>query len=133
MVGSCKHADISVFSFHPVKTITTAEGGLLVTNSKKIDAEAKKIKNHNILRGKNYWDYDIKRLSLNYRLSDINCALGIAQLKKINLFLKKRKKNLISIIKKILKNLIVVFLCHPINLLKMQVIIFFNKHRFCKY
>ena len=95
MVGSCTHADISVFSFHPVKTITTAEGGLLTTNSKKIDDHAKKIRNHNILRGKNYWDYDIKRTSLNYRLSDINCALGISQLKKINLFLKNRKKSYI--------------------------------------
>ena len=52
MVGSCKHADISVFSFHPVKTITTAEGGLVTTNNKKIDDKAKKIRNHNILRGK---------------------------------------------------------------------------------
>ena len=43
MVGSCKHADISVFSFHPVKTITTAEGGLVTTNNKKIDDKAKKL------------------------------------------------------------------------------------------
>ncbi len=93
MVGSCKHADISVFSFHPVKTITTAEGGLVTTNNKKIDDKAKKIRNHNILRGKKYWDYDIKNLSLNYRLSDINCALGITQLKKINLFIKNRKNS----------------------------------------
>ena len=66
MVGSCNHADISVFSFHPVKTITTAEGGLVVTNNKSINEKTKLIRNHNIIRGKKYWDYDIQKLSLNY-------------------------------------------------------------------
>jgi dTDP-4-amino-4,6-dideoxygalactose transaminase len=92
-IGSCAHSDICVFSFHPVKTITTGEGGLLCTNSKKIYTTAKQFRSHNILRNKNYWDYDIKKTSFNYRLSDINCALGISQLKKINYFLLDRKKS----------------------------------------
>lgn len=92
-IGSCEHSDICVFSFHPVKTITTGEGGLLCTNNKKIYNIAKEFRSHNILRDKNYWNYDIKKTSFNYRLSDINCALGISQLKKINYFLSDRKKS----------------------------------------
>ena len=49
-------------------------------------------KNHNIVRKNKYWDYDISKLAFNYRLSDLNCALGLSQIKKINFFLKKRKK-----------------------------------------
>ena len=69
-IGSCAHSDICVFSFHPVKTITTGEGGLLCTNSKKIYTTAKQFRSHNILRNKNYWDYDIKKTSFNYRTAN---------------------------------------------------------------
>ena len=101
MVGSCKHSDISVFSFHPVKTITTAEGGAVTTNSKSIDLKIRLMKNHNIQKNKKYWDYDIKKLSTNYRLSDLNCALGIGQLQKINIFLQDRKKAYLKYVKEI--------------------------------
>jgi len=108
-VGSCKHSDLSVFSFHPVKTITTAEGGAITTNSKSINNKLRLIKNHNILRKKNYWEYDIKELSANYRLSDINCALGIGQLNKIQNFVKVRKKAYIYYKKKLSKYSEVIF------------------------
>ncbi len=91
MVGSCKHADISTFSFHPLKPITTGEGGILTTNIKKFYSLAKLFRSHGILK-KNHWDYDVIKMGFNYRISDINCSLGISQLKKINLFLEKRKK-----------------------------------------
>ena len=92
-VGSCKHADISTFSLHPLKPITTGEGGILTTNNKKIYNIAKLLRSHGILKNKKkYWDYDVKKSGFNYRISDLNCALGISQLKKINLFLNKRKK-----------------------------------------
>ena len=92
-VGSCKHSDIATFSFHPLKPITTGEGGLLSTNNKKFYETAKIFRSHGIIRNKTkHWDYDVKNFGYNYRLSDINCALGISQLKKINLFLDKRKK-----------------------------------------
>lgn len=90
-VGSCSHADISTFSFHPVKPITTGEGGAITTNMNSISKRALLARSHGIIRGKNHWTYDIKELGMNYRISDINCALGISQLKKINLFLKKRE------------------------------------------
>ena len=91
-VGSCNHSDISTFSMHPVKTITSGEGGIITTNSMKIANNIKLLRSHGIQRNKNqYWKYDILIHGFNYRLSDINCALGLSQLKKIDFFLKKRK------------------------------------------
>jgi dTDP-4-amino-4,6-dideoxygalactose transaminase len=92
-VGSCKHSDISTFSMHPLKTITTGEGGIITTNNSKIAKNIKLLRSHGMIKDKKkYWKYDIIEHGLNYRLSDINCALGISQLKKINFFLKKREK-----------------------------------------
>ncbi len=92
-IGSCKHSDIAVFSLHPVKTITTGEGGLITTNSKFFYNRIKLLRSHGIERDKiKHWQYDIKQLGFNYRLSDVNCALGISQLKKIHTFIKYRKK-----------------------------------------
>lgn len=90
-IGSCKHSDLCIFSFHPVKTITTGEGGLICTNNNKLYLNIKNFRSHNIERQQDYWNYDISKPAFNYRLSDINCALGISQLKKINFFLAKRK------------------------------------------
>jgi dTDP-4-amino-4,6-dideoxygalactose transaminase len=90
-VGSSKHSDISSFSFHPVKSITTGEGGLITTSNKNIAQKIRLLRSHGIERSKNYWNYDIKNNGLNYRLSDINAALGISQLNKIQEILKKRK------------------------------------------
>jgi len=92
-VGSCKHSDISTFSMHPVKTITTGEGGIITTNNFEIAKNIRLLRSHGIIKNKKkYWKYDIVEHGLNYRLSDINCALGISQLKKINFFLRKREK-----------------------------------------
>ncbi len=91
-VGSCKHSDISTFSFHPVKTITTGEGGAITTNSKKLYEKIKLLRSIGIFRFKNHWSYDVKECSLNFRISDIQCALGISQIKKMKKFLSKRKK-----------------------------------------
>ena len=91
-IGSCRHSDICVFSFHPVKTITTGEGGLVCTNNKEFSFKIKYFRNHNIERNKNYWNYNISKPAFNYRLSDINCALGISQLSKVNFIISSRKK-----------------------------------------
>ena len=92
-IGSCKHADISTFSLHPLKTITSGEGGIITTNNIRIAKNIELFRSHGILRNKNrYWEYDVVRHGFNYRISDINCALGMSQLKRVNLFLKKRKK-----------------------------------------
>lgn len=92
-IGSCKHADVSTFSLHPLKTITSGEGGIITTNNNKIAKNIKLLRSHGISRNKKkYWVYDILKYGYNYRLSDLNCALGLSQLRKINFFLNKRKK-----------------------------------------
>ena len=92
-VGSCKHSDISTFSLHPVKTLTTGEGGVITTNNPKIAKNITLFRSHGMIRNKKkYWNYDIISHGFNYRISDINCALGLSQLKKINFFLEKRDK-----------------------------------------
>ena len=92
-VGACKHSDISTFSLHPLKPITTGEGGIVTTNNNSIAEKIRRFRSHGIIRhSKFHWKYNVSNYGFNYRLSDINSALGIAQLKKINFFLKKRKK-----------------------------------------
>jgi len=76
---------------HPVKTITTGEGGLLTTNNLEISKKVELFRNHGINKDKkNLWKYDVLKNGYNYRISDINCALGLSQIKKINFFLNKR-------------------------------------------
>jgi dTDP-4-amino-4,6-dideoxygalactose transaminase len=92
-IGSCKHSDISTFSLHPVKTITTGEGGLITTNNKFFYSRIISLRSHGIQKIRNsHWKYNISEGGFNYRLSDINCALGLGQLKKINKFINYRKK-----------------------------------------
>ena len=94
------HKDlISVFSFHPVKMITTGEGGSAHTGNKKYYEIMKAVSSHGIIRKKKYENrginhllYEQKYLGFNYRLTDIQAALGISQLKKLNLFIKKRRE-----------------------------------------
>jgi dTDP-4-amino-4,6-dideoxygalactose transaminase len=108
-IGSCKHSDICIFSLHPVKTITSGEGGIVLTNSKKIAKKIRSLRSHGIERDKKeYWKYDIKQLGFNYRLSDINCALGVSQLLKLDKFIKKRREiflDYVNEINKISKNI----------------------------
>lgn len=91
-VGSCKHSDISTFSLHPLKTITAGEGGLVTTNSKEIYNKILLLRNHGILRSNKHFKYNVIAQGYNYRLSDINCALALSQIKKIPKFLLMRKK-----------------------------------------
>ncbi len=92
-IGSCKHSDISTFSLHPLKSITTGEGGIVTTNNKKIYEKIEKLRSLGIKRNNDkHWEYDVIQNGLNLRLTDFQSALGISQLKKIKLFISKRKK-----------------------------------------
>ncbi len=102
-IGSCKHSDICTFSLHPVKTITSGEGGIITTNNKKIKIKVDLLRSHGIIRKKNHWNYDIEFPGYNYRLSDINCALGFSQFKKIKKILNERK-NIYLFYKKLMAN-----------------------------
>ncbi len=89
-------ADLSTFSFHPVKHITTGEGGAITTNNYKVYKKIKLFRNHGISsdhreREKNgSWFYEMDDIGFNYRINDFQCALGISQLKKLNEWVKKR-------------------------------------------
>lgn len=91
-VGSCKDSDAAIFSFHPIKQITTGEGGAVLTNNKKIYEAAKRLRHHGIVKSKNTWVYDIPEPGFNYRITDFQSALGISQLKKIDKIVSERKR-----------------------------------------
>lgn len=99
MVGNCRYSDMTVFSFHPVKTITTGEGGAVTTNSKALYDRIKSLANHGITKEAGSfendlfepWHYEMKELGFNYRITDLQCALGISQLKRIEEFVSRRR------------------------------------------
>lgn len=99
-IGSCKYSDMCVFSFHPVKHITTGEGGAITTNSKEFYDKLVMLRSHGVTKDKEKlerknegdWYYEMQDLGYNYRITDIQCALGISQLKKINKFIKRRRE-----------------------------------------
>ena len=100
ITGSCKWSDISIFSFHPVKMITTGEGGMAVTNDQTFANKMRSLRTHGILKDPelmelkdqpNYY-YEQKYLGFNYRMTDIAAALGISQLDKLNDFVQQRNK-----------------------------------------
>lgn len=91
-VGS--FSDMTMFSFHPVKAITTGEGGMIVTDRKDLYERLKTFRSHGIIRKpeKGAWYYEIENLGNNYRITDFQCALGLSQMKKISKFIQGRRE-----------------------------------------
>jgi UDP-4-amino-4,6-dideoxy-N-acetyl-beta-L-altrosamine transaminase len=96
-VGNCKYSDMTVFSFHPVKTITTGEGGAITTNDKALYDKLRLLRSHGITKDPNVltetpgpWYYEMHDLGYNFRITDIQAALGITQLKKVEVFKQRR-------------------------------------------
>ncbi len=101
---SSKFADIVTQSFHPVKQITTGEGGAIITNNKKIYSKCLLLRNHGIKRNKEkWWSYSMSELGFNYRISDINCALGSSQISRLSKII-KRKREIAQLYNKKIKN-----------------------------
>ena len=87
-----KYSDFVTSSFHPVKAITTGQGGSIMTNRKFFDNKFKLIRNHSMIKNqKRHWEYKVYEPGSNYRITDFQCALGISQLKKLNTFIKFRR------------------------------------------
>ena len=99
-VGNCRFSDITVFSFHPVKIITTGEGGMAVTNDDKLASHMARLRTHGITRDPaemthapdGPWYYQQLELGLNYRLTDIHAALGLSQMKRLEEFVETRNQ-----------------------------------------
>ena len=93
IVGDVRHSAMATFSFHPVKTIATGEGGMITTNDPAIAARLKVLRSHGMVRpeGCDPWWYEMPEPGFNYRLPDILCALGLSQLKKLPRFAARRR------------------------------------------
>jgi len=98
-VGSCFHSDMTILSFHAVKQLTTGEGGMVLTNDQNLYEKLLFFRSHGITRSIKYmketegpWYYEMHALGFNYRLTDIQCALGTSQLKKLDKFIVRRKE-----------------------------------------
>ena len=98
-IGSNAFSDATTFSFHPVKTIAMGEGGAVTTNDPEIAKKLKLFRSHGMIRDSVEWEevesglwyYEMQELGFNYRNSDINCALGLSQLEKLDKFKADRK------------------------------------------
>jgi len=106
-IGACAHSDMAVFSLHPVKHITTGEGGVVTTNDETLYRRLLKLRNHGMERdldnfthrelafdsggNVNPWYYDIQEIGYNYRITDFQCALGMSQLNKLGAFIERRR------------------------------------------
>ena len=94
-IGCCQHSDITIFSLHPVKSITTGEGGLILTNNKDVYEKIKLLSTHGINRGGDDqapWSVEMVTEGFNYKITDFQCALGLNQLKKVDIFIEKRTR-----------------------------------------
>ena len=93
-VGSCRYSDMTVFSFHPVKTITTGEGGAVTTNDPELYAKLCALRAHGVHKDgemAHTWEYEMRELGFNYRITDIQCALGVSQLRRLDEFKARRR------------------------------------------
>ena len=98
-VGNGSYADLSVFSFHPVKHMTTGEGGMITTNNQGLAQKLRLLRSHGVTRNQTElqglahgpWYYEMQSLGYNYRLTDMQAALGLSQLSKMDQFIERRK------------------------------------------
>ncbi len=99
-VGSCRHSLVTVFSFHPVKIMTTGEGGMALTNDPQVHARLLRLRSHGITRdpglmhgaSEGGWYYQQLELGYNYRMTDIQAALGLSQMRRLDGFLARRRE-----------------------------------------
>jgi len=95
-VGNCRFSDLVSFSFHPVKIVTSAEGGMLLAQREELARHLRQLRHHGINRDKSKteggWYYEQEDLGYNYRLTDLHCALGESQIRRLDAFLARRRE-----------------------------------------
>jgi dTDP-4-amino-4,6-dideoxygalactose transaminase len=93
-IGGCTYSDITVFSLHPVKTITAGEGGLILTNSTELFEKMSLLRNHGLVKDEGVtdpWHVEAQSEGFNYKITEMQCALGLSQLQKMDSFVSKRR------------------------------------------
>lgn len=99
-VGNCRYSDMTVFSFHPVKTVTSAEGGAVTTNDPELYRRLVLLRSHGITKDPSQlrrpspgpWYYEMQELGYNYRMTELQAALGLSQLKRLDMFKARRRE-----------------------------------------
>ena len=99
-IGNCRYSDLTVFSFHPVKIVTTAEGGVITTNDPGLSEKIALLRSHGITRNQDQmvgvsdgdWFYQQIDLGFNYRMNDLQAALGLSQLARVDQYVDKRHR-----------------------------------------
>lgn len=99
-IGNCQFSDMTVFSFHPVKIVTTGEGGMVLTNRQALYEALIRLRSHGITRNPQHmigeaqggWDYQQIELGFNYRMTDLQAALGTSQMQRIDMFVERRRQ-----------------------------------------
>lgn len=93
-VGNCARSDMTCFSFHPVKPVTTAEGGVVTTNHDELAERLRRFRTHGIHRPETdeRWYYEVVETGYNYRLTDVQAALGASQMRKLDAFMARRRE-----------------------------------------
>lgn len=99
-IGDCRYSDITVFSFHPVKIITTGEGGIASTNDAQLCRRMQRLRSHGITREPSEmaqpsapaWHYEQQELGFNYRMTDMQAALGLSQLQRLDAYVERRRE-----------------------------------------
>ncbi|MDD4527871.1 MAG: DegT/DnrJ/EryC1/StrS family aminotransferase [Candidatus Margulisbacteria bacterium] len=94
-IGSCKYSDASILSFHPLKNLTTGEGGAITTNDDELAEKCRVLRTHGIKGTQSKeapWSYEMQNLGFNYRITDFQCVLGSSQLKKLDKFIAQQRK-----------------------------------------
>lgn len=127
-VGSCRYSDICIFSFHPVKIITTGEGGMALTNSDLLAEKMRLFRSHGITKNVDQfqfqpqgpWSYEQQTLGFNYRMTDIQAALGLSQLNRLDEIVSERNRQK-NIYRRLIENL-------PVHLLEVPKDVFSSVH-----
>ena len=98
-IGSCSHSDMTVFSFHPVKHISTGEGGMVLTHREDFRDRLRRLRHHGMSRtasegdsAEEPWCQQMQEMGFNYRITDFQCALGLSQMDKLERFLERRRQ-----------------------------------------
>ena len=140
-VGNCRFSDITVFSFHPVKIITTGEGGMALTNDPNLAEKMIRLRTHGITSKHDdmiprpedeVWNYQQFELGFHYRLTELQAALGISQLERLNQFVERRRQIATKYDRSLSSNMLVLPWQHPECCSSYHLYVIRLKQRFCK-